>query len=937
MKRLVCLTMMLLITQLLLAPDIKAQNVLQLDNGTVRIQLDLNHGGAISYLSLSDSTNNLVNTPDNGRYIQQTYSASTSWSVNQAGIVVGNSSVVLDTSSSNGTLYVKTQPLLSNTDTAQAYIEEWITLDGNVVHVQNKLTIFSNDPSWTVVPHWEESPHAFISNNLKNQYAYSGASPWTNGALTEIPVGGAGWDFYNATEHWCAAVDNNNWGLGIFNDGAVFFSGGNVPQYGFTRLGPLVNALLDTNSTYSYDYDIVLGTLTQIRQYAYTAAGAAPDTALATQWNYSTDMAGWYAGNNVSGTVANDTLTLTISGTNPYILSPYGLNIDASKYKYIQFTMKNNTSDKTAQIEWKTNADVTFSASRTDSVRIAANDGGFTLYTINLSRDTTWTGRIEQLLFNPTKNASSGTVELQQITLLTNVPIKGALTKDNGTVRITLDLNHGGAISYLSLSDSTANLVNTPDNGRYIEQNITAGQSVNRKAEGQSSYYSPWSWNPDQAGDISGNSSVVLDTSTGNGVLYVKTQPLLWDMNADTAQCYMEEWVTLDSSVVHVNNKITMFRTDNIWTQVVPHWEEQPHGFLNAELKNQFSYTDDKPWTNGATTGILSGGIGWDEYNATEHWGAVVTDNNWGVGIYNPGCVLFSGGNVPQYGFTRLGPLDVALLTNNSVYSYNYDIILGTLTQIRQYAYKAGGAVSDTALDSVWNFNTGMAGWYGANNVTSTVANNAVTLTATGSDPYIDSPYGLNVNASRYKYIQFTMKNNTSDTTAKIYWVTNSDLGFNGTNSDSVRINANDGQSTQYTLDLSKNSAWTGRIEQLRVDPIGNASSGTVNLEQIKLSTTITAVNEKNSDLPKTYSLSQNYPNPFNPSTQIKYGLPKEGMVTIKVYNTLGQEVTTLVNQEQKPGYYTLTFEASRFASGVYFYRIQAGSYSLTKKMLLLK
>jgi len=81
----------------------------------------------------------------------------------------------------------------------------------------------------------------------------------------------------------------------------------------------------------------------------------------------------------------------------------------------------------------------------------------------------------------------------------------------------------------------------------------------------------------------------------------------------------------------------------------------------------------------------------------------------------------------------------------------------------------------------------------------------------------------------------------------------------------------------------------------------------------------------------------QNYPNPFNPSTQIKYSIPKDGQVTLKVYNMLGQEVATLVNQQQQAGNYTVNFNASRLASGIYMYRIQSGSFSLTKKMTLLK
>ncbi|MHB9011267.1 MAG: T9SS type A sorting domain-containing protein [Ignavibacteriaceae bacterium] len=97
-----------------------------------------------------------------------------------------------------------------------------------------------------------------------------------------------------------------------------------------------------------------------------------------------------------------------------------------------------------------------------------------------------------------------------------------------------------------------------------------------------------------------------------------------------------------------------------------------------------------------------------------------------------------------------------------------------------------------------------------------------------------------------------------------------------------------------------------------------------------------TSVKETNGQ-PSNFSLSQNYPNPFNPTTLIKYSIPKSGIVTLKVYNLLGQEVATLVNQEQNTGNYTVNFDASKLASGVYMYSLQSGDFSLTKKMALLK
>lgn len=89
--------------------------------------------------------------------------------------------------------------------------------------------------------------------------------------------------------------------------------------------------------------------------------------------------------------------------------------------------------------------------------------------------------------------------------------------------------------------------------------------------------------------------------------------------------------------------------------------------------------------------------------------------------------------------------------------------------------------------------------------------------------------------------------------------------------------------------------------------------------------------------IPKEFGLAQNYPNPFNPVTMISYQLPKDEFVELRVYNLLGQEVRTLINEVQEAGYYEISFDASALPSGVYFYKITAGSFTSVKKMLLMK
>jgi len=89
--------------------------------------------------------------------------------------------------------------------------------------------------------------------------------------------------------------------------------------------------------------------------------------------------------------------------------------------------------------------------------------------------------------------------------------------------------------------------------------------------------------------------------------------------------------------------------------------------------------------------------------------------------------------------------------------------------------------------------------------------------------------------------------------------------------------------------------------------------------------------------VPREFTLSENYPNPFNPSTTIQFSLPQAGFITLKIYNTLGEEIASLISEKLDAGTYTKNWNATDISSGVYFYRLHAGSFVETKKLVLLK
>lgn len=148
------------------------------------------------------------------------------------------------------------------------------------------------------------------------------------------------------------------------------------------------------------------------------------------------------------------------------------------------------------------------------------------------------------------------------------------------------------------------------------------------------------------------------------------------------------------------------------------------------------------------------------------------------------------------------------------------------------------------------------------------------------------------------------------------------------------------GSYTQFNIPISYISGDTPDSAGITISikPVISAHSGTTfNIDDLAFTSGATAVEDQPNQTPKKFELEQNYPNPFNPSTIIRYDIPKSVFVSLKIYNILGKEITSLVNEEKKPGEYSITFNAASLPSGIYLYMLNAGSFSETKKFVLLK
>lgn len=140
-----------------------------------------------------------------------------------------------------------------------------------------------------------------------------------------------------------------------------------------------------------------------------------------------------------------------------------------------------------------------------------------------------------------------------------------------------------------------------------------------------------------------------------------------------------------------------------------------------------------------------------------------------------------------------------------------------------------------TSDDVVWNFDTSLESWVLTSQLKSNFSNGILSLTITGADPFMHSPDNLNVLAVTHRQIKIRMKNNTAATSGTIYFITNNNTNFSEDKRVEFPVIANDAVFTEYTLEMNMNAQWTGTIKQIRFDPLGTATSGTVDLDYIKI------------------------------------------------------------------------------------------------------
>ncbi len=273
---------------------------------------------------------------------------------------------------------------------------------------------------------------------------------------------------------------------------------------------------------------------------------------------------------------------------------------------------------------------------------------------------------------------------------------------DNGTLKIGVDLERGGSIGYLAETQTGKSVINIHDFGRWVGQSYYSGpQPFGETHPG----WKNWPWNPISAGDVYGHSSKLVEHTNDGKTLYVKSIPMQWALNDVPGDCTFETWIELEGRTAHVRNRLTNQRIDTTPYRAMD--QELPAVYSIGTLYRLKSYTGDKPFTNDPISEIPNRlherpQPKWSTFFATEHWAALVNDDDWGLGVIHPGVVRFLGGcyGKPNTGGPRddsngyVAPIRQEILDHNILYEYRYSLVLDSLDNIRKEAYRLRPTVS---------------------------------------------------------------------------------------------------------------------------------------------------------------------------------------------------------------------------------------------------
>lgn len=399
---------------------------------------------------------------------------------------------------------------------------------------------------------------------------------------------------------------------------------------------------------------------------------------------------------------------------------------------------------------------------------------------------------------------------------------------ENADVKVGVDLNRGGAIVFLSRGGGS-NLINNFDLGRQVQLSFFSGP-VPFAVEGQrpAKQWEHIGWNPIQAGDDFQHASRVLEHRNDGRSIYVRTLPLQWPLNNVPGDCTFESWLRLDGPVVSVRARLNNARLDK--TQYPARLQELPAVYANAPYHRAVSYTGDRPFS-GAPVSVIPTPAGthpWSFWQATEGWSALLDDDDRGLGLLTPGRVYFTGGfagqpgpndtHAPSTGY--LAGQGEEILDHNIVYEFSYELMAGTLTEIRARAV----AIRQVALPA-WSFATDRRGWHYVNaHDKGWPISGALEVQLDKEDPQLMSPYTFwRAEDAPLVVIECSFK--TTRHTAAVFWQRCGETAPGAKDIVEFPIQA-DGEFHRYEVPLASAPSYRGGIVRLRFDPVATGTAG---------------------------------------------------------------------------------------------------------------
>ncbi len=411
---------------------------------------------------------------------------------------------------------------------------------------------------------------------------------------------------------------------------------------------------------------------------------------------------------------------------------------------------------------------------------------------------------------------------------------------DNGEVRIGMDLNLGGAVTFLSSKDHPGNLINSADLGRQIQMSHYSGPwPFEAGGKKPSPTWAGLGWNPIQTGDCYMNPSKTVEHRNDGKELYVKCIPMQWPLENVPGECTFETWTTLEGPVIHMRYRCTNRRADK--TVYRPCSQELPAVYTISTLWRLISYTGDRPFTEDKLTHVQNDWRKpwpWTRFVGTERWAALVNEQDWGLGVFKDDGGEFHGGihgdarsADPKHGSTvYVAPIHAENFDHNIVYEHRTEYVVGKLADIR----KRFNAMATKTLP-VWRFASDRQHWTLRDATDQGFPMKGQWAIALGAKPpRLESPVQC-WRAEAAPILELEIAYTGKATTARVFWKRLDDE--QGDNKKSLPLDLMpDAQFHTYRLDLRASKEYRDLIVGLAIEPVSEPRPGeTIAVKSITL------------------------------------------------------------------------------------------------------